>query len=158
MGGIEYPKRGQHRASPEYLQLRDYVAEQPHGILLSYNKVEEDTGIKMDVKGQAKLRRAILVNKREYVLQVGIGYELAQPSTAMSVVDTGINRIENSFKRAERRINNIEDNFMPDLSTEDKASLLFKKSVVGAVQNSIENSKKLYGRTPNQLAVPQPRI
>lgn len=155
---MEYSKKSFINASPEYLKLREYVAERPHGSLLTYSQVELDTGIKMDGKGIGKLRRAILANKREYIVRMGIGYELAKVDSAIKVVDVGIDRIGNAFVRAERRVNNVEENFMPDLSEDDQSNLLFKKSMIGAINNTIQNSKKIYGKKNNQLALQKPVI
>lgn len=155
---VGYSKRGMHRASPEYLKLRDYIAEQPHGVMLSYIKVEADTGVKMDAVGQGKLRRAILANKREYILHIGEGYELAQASNAINVVNTGIYKVNNALTRAVRRADNVGDAFMMELSEEDRQNLLFKRSVMGGIQGSLEIGRKLYGKTQHELAIPIPKI
>lgn len=137
----------------EYLKLLNYVLEQPSGKLLRYTEVEYETGVRMDLKGKAKLRRAILRSKRECSTVQTVGYKLAEADMVMGILSVRLLRIDGAVKRADRAQRILQQQFFEALKPDEKRGVLYVGSIFGAIRLAAENGKRLYGvaKTPKSL-------
>lgn len=149
---MKLSRRSEAQASEEFLKLLAYVESRPRGSLLEYTEVERETGIKMDLKGKSKLRRAVIRSELEYTAIPTVGYQLARADIAMSILTHRLTKIDNQVKRADRATTIINKDFYGELTPDEQRGVIFLGSVFGAIRNAAENGRKLYGQSKPQLS------
>lgn len=130
------------KISEESLTLIKYLEGVEHGQILSYQKIEQDTGVKMNTpEGRSYLRTACKRLRREYSCLRGVGIELASPKTATTLIVGRLVKIDNAVKRAERTYNNVSVAFYDELSQEEQRQINFVGAAFGAIRVASENGK-----------------
>lgn len=137
-----------------FLKLVAYVdAHRKPGTLLTYDGVEEETGVLMDRGGRDKLREAILYSGLEYRLIRGEAFELAQVGTCREILGNKLMSIDSRIKRAEQARKRVAWQFFKALPKEEQDRLLFLQAVFGAIQGKADEARKgLYGKKTPALS------
>lgn len=130
------------KISEESLTLVNYLKGVEHGQILSYQQIEQDTGVKMDTPaGRSYLRTACKKLKREYSCIRGVGIQLASADTASTLVIGRLVKIDNAVKRGERTYNNVSVAFYNELSPVEQRQINFVGAAFGAIRVAAENGK-----------------
>ena len=130
------------KISEESLTLVNYLKSVEHGQILSYQQIEQDTGVKMsNSAGRSYLRTACKKLKREYSCLRGIGIKLADKETATTLVVGRLVKIDNAVKRGERTYNNVSIAFYNELSPIEQRTINFVGAAFGAIRVAAENGK-----------------
>jgi len=130
------------KISEESLTLINYLKSVEHGQILSYQQIEQDTGVKMsNSAGRSYLRTACKKLKREYSCLRGIGIKLADKETATTLVVGRLVKIDNAVKRGERTYNNVSIAFYNELSPIEQRTINFVGAAFGAIRVAAENGK-----------------
>ncbi len=152
--------KSEGKSSEEYLILVAYVATQAHGALLNYNDVQHFTGVKMDVGGKEKLRRAILKNKREYTVVRKVGYELGSAHKSTMIISFRLRRIDSQVKRGGRAHSSLTSTFSKEFTVEERRAMDFANTILNATNLAIEDSAKLFSKNKPvpMLSIPLPNV
>ena len=142
--------------SEDLLKLSSYIQEKRPGTELSFMKVQDETGITMDHDGRSKLRRACQREKIEYLSIRGYGIKLTDPTTGMEAVSKRVVRIDNAVRRGERTTRNIKNNFINEMSEEDKKRLIYTGAIFGAIRAAASDSKYIYNTKPKEIKESKP--
>lgn len=142
------------QSSEEYLRLIAYVEVQPPGKLLSYLDAAQETGVRMDVKGKDKLRRAILHLNREYSVMRGVGYQLADAKSAVGILGHKVLRIDKAVKRADRAQRVVQQQFLDKMDEGERNYVLFHGAALGAIIASTSAAKRLYQKDAVKIQPP----
>ena len=130
------------KISEESLTLMNYLKDVEHGQILSYQQIEQDTGVKMsNPAGRSYLRTACKKLKREYSCIRGIGIKLASADTATTLVIGRLVKIDNAVKRGERTYNNVSIAFYNELTPNEQKQINFVGAAFGAIRVAAENGK-----------------
>lgn len=130
------------KISEDTLTLIRYLEGVEHGQMLSYQKIEQDTGVKMDTPaGKSYLRTACKKLHREYSCLRGVGIELASPKSATTLVVGRLVKIDNAVKRGERTYNNVSIAFYNELPPAEQKQINFIGAAFGAIRVAAENGK-----------------
>jgi hypothetical protein len=130
------------KISEESLTLIKYLEGVEHGQILSYQKIEQDTGVKMDTAaGKSYLRTACKKLHREYSCLRGVGIEMASPKSATTLVVGRLIKIDNAVKRGERTYNNVSVAFYNELPPNEQKQINFIGAAFGAIRVAAENGK-----------------
>ena len=130
------------KISEESLTLVNYLKDVEHGQILSYQQIEQDTGVKMNtMAGRSYLRTACKKLKREYSCLRGVGIKLADKETATTLVIGRLVKIDNAVKRGERTYNNVSIAFYNELSPAEQKTINFVGSAFGAIRVAAEQGK-----------------
>ncbi len=140
------------KASEEYQQILAYVEQMPHGAIVRYDDIEALLGIPIGPAERKKLHRALMRAGREFSAIPNIGYQLADPRTAMPILVHRLVRIDHSVKRADRAQRIVQDEFYEQLTPEEQKQARFIGAVFGAFQVAAENGKKLYHKPRPQIS------
>ena len=130
------------KISEESLTLINYLKNVEHGQILSYQQIEKDTGIKMNLQAsRGYLRTACKKLKREYSCIRGVGIEMASSKSATTLIIGRLVKIDNAVKRGERTYNNVSIAFYNELSPVEQKQINFVGAAVGAIRVAAENGK-----------------
>ncbi len=130
------------KISEESLILINYLKDIEHGQILSYQQIQQDTGVKMDTPaGKSYLRTACKRLHREYSCLRGVGIEMASSKTASTLVVGRLVKIDNAVKRGERTYNNVSLAFYNELPPEEQRQINFIGAAFGAIRVAAENGK-----------------
>ena len=130
------------KISEESLTLINYLKEVEHGQILSYQQIEQDTGVKMDKPaGRSYLRTACKKLKREYSCIRGVGIKLAIAESASTLIIGRLVKIDNAVKRGERTYNNVSVAFYDELPPAEQRQINFVGAAFGAIRVAAENGK-----------------
>ena len=130
------------KISEDSLTLISYLKDVEHGQILSYQQIEQDTGVKMDTPtGKSYLRTACKKLKREYSCLRGVGIELASAKTASTLVVGRLVRVDNAVKKAERTYKNVSLAFYNELPPQEQKQINFIGAAFGAIRVAAENGK-----------------
>jgi len=142
------------KISEESLTLINYLKDVEHGQILSYQQIEQDTGVKMNTPaGRSYLRTACKKLKREYSCLRGVGIKMASADTAMTLVVGRLVKIDNAVKRGERTYNNVSLGFYNELPPEQQKQINFVGAAFGAIRVAAENGKYYLKNIVKQTAV-----
>jgi len=137
--------------SKETLQLQSYIEMKKPGDVISFLKIEKDTGIKMDERGKQHLRSALHRAKIEYSSIRSYGVKLADPETTMGILSHRLTKIDKSVKRADKTQKNLQQKFFSELPVQEQRDILYIGSVFGAISAAAENGKLIYGRHTKKI-------
>ena len=130
------------KISEESLALVNYLKDVEHGQILSYQQIEQDTGVKMNTQaGRSYLRTACKKLKREYSCLRGVGIQLMGVNTATTLIVGRLVKIDNAVKRGERTYNNVSVAFYNELSPAEQKKINFVGAAFGAIRVAAENGK-----------------
>jgi len=130
------------KISEDSLTLINYLKDVEHGQILSYQKIEQDTGVKMDKQaGKSYLRTACKKLKREYSCLRGVGIELASVKTASTLIVGRLVKVDNAVKKAERTYKNVSIAFYNELPPQEQKQINFIGAAFGAIRVAAENGK-----------------
>jgi hypothetical protein len=147
--------------SQDTLKLEEFIGRQPHGAVLTYSGIQNDTGVEMNLNGKAHLRQALKHLRREYSSVHGHGIRLADASGVMPILSSRISRINKAVKRADRSQRILQDEFYDSLNDQEKKSVLFAGAVFGAIRLAAEQGRQIQRRNQTMLptiSVPLPTI
>ena len=139
-------------ASQEYINLLDFIAIQPDGADLDYNQVARETGVKMDNRGKAILRRVIEACGRRYTLKRKYGYILDSPENALEISDNSIVKFVRQTVRTKKTTEVILDRHSKALDKSTRDILLLRKIVATEIVQSSES--KLLTHKPEVKSQP----
>lgn len=130
------------KISEESLTLINYLKDVEHGQILSYQQIEQDTGVNMNTQaGRSYLRTACKKLKREYSCIRGVGIKLASADTASTLIIGRLVKIDNAVKRGERTYNNVSVAFYNELDPAEQRQINFVGAAFGAIRVAAENGK-----------------
>ena len=132
--------------SQHTLKLQAYLEKQKPGSEISYQKIDHDTGVKMNQRGKQYLRSALHRAKLEHSCMHGYGIKLADPETTMPIMTHKLMKIDRAVRRADRSHRNLQEQFFMSLSEQEQRELLMIGSVFGAIRVAAENGKAIYLR------------
>lgn len=125
----------------------------PSDLYFAYNRIEADTGIKMDNKGKGLLRNVLTKNlKRHFRTSRAQGIELDSPANAEQIVAGSTNRVASSVKRAYKTTNSMVTTHGENLGREAFGRLSFVQQCLAGVLAGADGLKKMYAR--NRKALP----
>ena len=133
--------------SKETIKLCNYIKTIDDGEVLSFSKIQHDTGIQMTERGKQYLRSALKREKKEYSSIRGYGIKLADPEITMHIVSSKIDRIGKAVKRGEKTHKNLVEQFYDDLKPQEQKQILFVGAAFGAIRVASENSKLFYKKS-----------
>jgi hypothetical protein len=134
------------KLSEDTVKLQAYLSEQVAGAELSFEKIEEDTSVQMDLNGKAKLRTAMKRSRIEYSSIRGIGIKLADAYTVMPIMAGKTSKIVSATKRSYKSYKNLDAQFFKQLPKETQDRLMMTGTLLGIVIGSAEQYKKLYAK------------
>jgi hypothetical protein len=138
--------------SEQTLKLRAFLAGQPPGARLSYDYIEQFTGITMDAVGRDKLRRAAAREHLPYDTMIGEGIVLADAGNGVHIIGGRLERIRHAITRTEKTHANIQSRFLDAMSKEDQKRCVYIGVVFASMNVAAERIKKLYKRaSPRKL-------
>jgi hypothetical protein len=142
------------------LKLQDFLSTQNHGSVLTYEVVQRETGVTMDLIGKGRLRQAMKHLRREYSAIRGTGIRLADASGVLPIISSRMNRIDNAVRRADKSQRNLQDQFYAEMSAEDKKRILFMGAVFGAIRLAAEQGRQVQraNRMLPTITIPLPNI
>ena len=130
------------KISEDTLTLIRYLEGVDHGQILSYQKIEQDTGVNMNTHaGRSYLRTACKQLHREYSCLRGVGIEMASPKSATTLVVGRLIKIDNAVKRGERTYNNVSVAFYNELPPSEQKQINFIGAAFGAIRVAAQNGK-----------------
>ena len=130
------------KISEDSLTLVNYLKDVEHGQILSYQQIEQDTGVKMNTQaGRSYLRTACKKLKREYSCIRGIGVKMASAEMASTLIIGRLVKIDNAVKRGERTYNNVSVAFYNELPPAEQKQINFVGAAFGAIRVAAENGK-----------------
>jgi len=138
--------QSEQQKSHDYAVLLAYVEEQPHGAFLEYKMVEDSTGVAMDTRGKAKLRRALVHCHRPYLVVRDTGYILSTAKTGGMIVADQVRGVVRRTRRAQGVVADVRGNHFTEMSPEAQVQLLFSQSSLGAIALAAENDQRQYGQ------------
>lgn len=145
------------RASEDFIKLVSFIEDSRAGVLLEYQRVQEQTGVLMDMRGKAKLRNAIIHCGREYALMPTVGYQLAEARLAMPIMTRKFLSIDSRIRRAEKAHEALLE-FRESLTVEERRGFDYAGALFGAIRVAADNGKRLYGREVKRLAQSTPIV
>jgi hypothetical protein len=128
-------------ASEEFIALEKYISSVPPGSVLSWMKIQQDTGIAMNENNKQKLRGAMHKGRIEYIPIHGQGIKLADPLCGVEVVGRRMLKIDNSVKRGERSNTNIIKRFGPEIPHDERMCLENTAAIFGAIRVYAQSAK-----------------
>ena len=131
------------KVSEETLRIERFIKSQEPGTKLSYNQIEDETNVKMDVKGKTYLRTAFKRAKLEYAVIRSYGVQIADPDTVMPILNFRLTKIDNAVKRGEKSQKNLQEKFFQQLDPYDQQQILLLGGIFGAIRANAENGRKL---------------
>jgi len=145
--------QSRERVSHDSLVLREYIAEVPNGVLVTYKNVATDTGVAMDSRGKARLRSAILFNGKVCETIPTVGYRLGQPATGHLIVHYRLRKVVRANRRLLRDGKIVMEEFGETMTQEHRTIVLATVSFAGAVGTAEQLALKTYSRTLKPLSV-----
>ena len=146
------------KISEESLTLVNYLKSVEHGQILSYQQIEQETGVKMNTPaGRSYLRTACKKLKREYSCIRGVGIKLASADTATTLIIGRLVRIDNAVKRGERTYNNVSVAFYNELEPAEQRQINFVGAAFGAIRVAAENGK-YYLKNAQKITASSPAL
>ena len=130
------------KLSEESLKLINYIQEFLPGQYLSYEQIQKDTGVEMNIRGKAYLRTALKKLKKEYSCVIGKGIELASANSALPIITRKLIKVDNAVRQSEKSYNNITNDFYHELEEDEKKQIHFLGAAFGAIRLAAENGKK----------------
>jgi hypothetical protein len=138
--------------SEQTLKLRAFLAQQPPGARLTYEYIEQFTGITMDDAGRGKLRRAAAREHLPYDTMIGMGIELASPGNGVHIIGGRLERIRHAITRTEKTHANIQARFLDAMSEEDQKRCIYIGVIFSAMHAAAQRVKGLHMKTaPRKL-------
>ena len=130
--------------SKETLILQTYIEGLDNGAELSWEKIENDTGILMDNNNKAHLRTACKRARREYSCIYGYGIRLADTESVMPILTNRLVKIDKTVKRGEKSQKILQEQFFHTLSEKEQKDILFVGACFGAIRIAAENGKLIF--------------
>lgn len=140
--------------SKETLQLEAYFKEKEPGEFVPYKEIEQETGVLMDYRGKGFIKTALNRLDKEYTTRKGQGIELASAENGMSIVINRLVRINNAVKRGDKTTRNIQNEFLMQMSDQDKKRVLFCASVFGAIRLAAEQGRVMFAKKKEPVQLP----
>lgn len=137
--------------SAETIRIENVLKELNEGEQISYLKLEQLTGVKMDSRGKGFMRTALKRLQIEYTPIHGEGIELGSPDTATKLISTKIVRIDNSVKRAEKTVKNVHNKFFDRLDDIEKKNVLYFGAVFGAIRQHSNAAKAFFKKEQKRV-------
>lgn len=128
--------------SKETLQIENVLKTLPPGTIVTYQELQDQSGVKMDGKGKSYLRTATNRLKLQYSPIRGIGIKLCCPETATSIIASKVIGIDNKVKKAAKSTKIIQEKFYDKLSPADQQHVNIVSSVFGFIRSYSQSAKK----------------
>jgi hypothetical protein len=139
----ELSKHALIKASEDYIKIFKYVSDLPNGTLIEYQHIREETGVDMnEYLNKQKLHHALQACGREYKTIPTVGYKLADGENATEIINTGIGKVANSFKKLKRTHINIKIDVYEEMPDEEKRRFIMTEAVTNTINDAISNSFK----------------
>jgi hypothetical protein len=85
---------------PDYIALREYLSSVGDGVKLGWVDIEKASGVRMDVNGQALVRRVMSRLSRHYLAMPGFGIETSSARNAVDIATSKFVRVKNAVESA----------------------------------------------------------
>jgi len=151
-------KQVSEKASEEYLKLISYTSDLPEGIILLYEKVETDTGVKMDAKGRRLLYKAIKYNNRVCINLRNDGYELDSLDRWHVPVSDKLHRMDNAHKSLQTTTSVIKRRYHQRMDDTNREVLSRVEAINNRCLLSSEEKKMFYQNEPVKISETKPII
>lgn len=148
------------KVSESTLKIQSFLQTCKEGDILSYERIQDKSGVYMNTKGKSYLRTALKREKIEYSPVFGHGIKLADPESTMPLIINRLNKIDRSVKRAEKTQQNLQEQFFESLSPIEQKQLLFVGAAFGAIRVAAQNGKMLYqskNKMGTSMEIPIPK-
>lgn len=145
------------KATEETRRLKQYLSDlaaREAGNKISFERIQNDTGVTMNATGKNRLRTAAKAARVEFDAIKNYGIELAGPGNGIQIIGGRLARIDNAVVRAEKSAKNIIAQHAPQMTQEDQRTALFIGSVFGAIRAASENYKAMKKGRQTQHIIP----
>lgn len=124
-------------------KLRSYFEQAADGEEISWMRVEADTQISMDLKGNGRdlARRALLKLKRPYEAVRGVGVRLSSPENAIAILKGRFVRIDTAVLRADKTQQRLTDRHLEQMTPRDQRAMIIAAGFFGAVRTIANQAK-----------------
>ena len=150
------------QVSHKTLVLENYIKNKKPGATLSYNQIENETGITMNNKGKSYLRTAFKRLKRIYSVKMGYGIKIAESIDTMPILVNKLTKINKAVDRADKTHKTLESQFFNELSNAEQKQVLFVGAVFGAIRVASDNGRLMYTKRNNisnsGITIPYPEL
>ena len=126
--------------------LREVIDNTKDGAVLSWVELEQMSGVRMDARGRGLFRVAMRKNKRAYKALRGAGVELSSPRNAVTILRQMDGRIGGAVRRATKVDGHIQGRHLEQLDARDRAEVLMRSSLRGALLSGARAVVKLGSR------------
>ena len=137
--------------SKETLKIEAYLKSLNPGDKALYVTIQNETGVKMNLRGKQFMRSALNRLKLEYSCIHGQGIELCSPINATGIIAHKVIRIDKAVKRAGKTTKRITGQFYDLLSDADKQHVNVVHSILVPLMSYAKNARLLFKKE-------QPRI
>lgn len=135
--------------SKETLLIEDRLKELKNGEFISYQQIENDTGVKMDNKGKSYMRSALHRLKKEYAAVRGQGIEIASIDNANTIMIGRVVKIDNAVKRGERTHKILNSEFYDQMTPDEQKQQTLIGAAFGVLRAVASNGKKVLNSSMN---------
>jgi len=132
------------KISEESLKIITFLNKCNNGDILSYDKIQEETGVKMNTFGKSYLRTAVNKCGLVYGCIRGYGIKLADAQSTMSLVTHRLGKITSTVKKANKTQKTLVSQFLEELSPPEQKQILFIGAIFGAIKVAADNGKLIY--------------
>lgn len=130
--------------SRETLIMEAIIKGLKPGEHISYDELQNQSGIIMDAKGKSYMRSALHRLKIEYTTINGVGITTASAKNSSGILSTKAKRVDNSIHRAEKTTRNITTQFYSELENKDKAVLNDMNAKLGTLRLFSKDIKMIF--------------
>jgi hypothetical protein len=143
-------RRTIREVSEDTLRLQAWLEKQPPDSEHTWEEIRHSSGVVMDIKGKATLRRAARRAKVAYATAWGEGIRIAGPASGGNIVLSRLNRVDGAVRTAERTYDcvSLHTQQMP---TDERRQIEF----VGACFGAMRVAAQMYRR---QLTARKPVV
>jgi len=146
-------KRTIPEVSKETLCFQSYIEGMSPGMVLSWDRIANDTGLEMNEANKAHFRTGMKRANREYSGIFGYGVKLAGSEDVMPILTNRLIKIDRTVRRGEKSQKLLQEQFFQSLSEKEQKNVLFIGACFGAIRVAAENGSLIFRReVPKQIS------
>lgn len=145
----------------ELLKLIDYFKIQPQGVELTYNQIEQETGVAMDTNGKSLMRRAIKESERVYKVNHALGIWLDCLENATEIVTIQTTRVRRSIEKTVQTIKVVKPRYYHLMPKQEQELMNLRESFTNAAliedkKSSLSTNKtKIITQNTEKIDIPK---
>ena len=129
--------------SEDRTRLESFFATSNPGEYLTYQEIQELTGVEMDARGKSYMRAALRAANIEYICHRGEGIKLASTDTTMPILASRIGRVDSALKRTQTTHDNLAE-YAKHLAPEEMKRYVQAGAALGAMLTAADAYKHEY--------------